>query len=141
MPRRKSKPPANAPVEIPMTDLGWAADAEQRDQPERPDHAAGTPGGGSASGGLAGSNVGHGDPDDADLVDALGSSERDMDGDETTRPAAGHAGGAVGGTPAGKRARRAHTPHGLRPGAGHPGDSTIGASPEQSQKPRRGGRS
>lgn len=71
-------------------------------------HAAGTAGGGTAVGGLAGSNEGHGDPDVADLDDAMGSGNFDLQaGDHQSRwnPRSGVAGGAVGGSPAGKRAR------------------------------------
>jgi RNA polymerase-binding transcription factor DksA len=71
-------------------------------------HAAGTPGGGSAVGGLAGSNAGYGDPDVEDLEAAMGSGTFDRwsprDEPEQT-PRAGRSGGAVGGTPAGKRTR------------------------------------
>lgn len=70
-------------------------------------HAAGTAGGGTAEGGLAGTNIAEGDPDNADLEDAMGSSTHDVAieaDDEETVPYSGPAGGAVGGTPAGKRA-------------------------------------
>lgn len=66
-------------------------------------HAAGTPGGGSAVGGLAGKT----DPS-VDLEGALGSGNFDVEIESTndeTVAYAGRAGGAVGGTPAGKRAR------------------------------------
>lgn len=73
-------------------------------------HAAGTPGGGTAVGGLAGTNVGTGEPDDADLEGAMGNGTFDV-AIETERPVeietagfSDHAGGAVGGTPANKRA-------------------------------------
>lgn len=71
-------------------------------------HAAGTPGGGSSVGGLAGSNMGHGDPDVADLQDAMGSGDSDArvaQADSDRTPKSGRAGGAVGGTPANKRNR------------------------------------
>lgn len=71
-------------------------------------HAAGTPGGGSAVGGLAGSNEGHGDPDVADLQDAMGSGDSDArvaQADSDRAPKSGRSGGAVGGTPANKRNR------------------------------------
>ena len=70
-------------------------------------HAAGTAGGGTAIGGLAGSNIGHGDPSVADLQDASASSDFDVTDlrDEGQIPRSGVTGGAVGGTPAGKRAR------------------------------------
>ncbi len=70
-------------------------------------HAAGTAGGGTAEGGLAGTNVGEGDPGNADLEDAMGSSTHDVviEADpEDTILYSGPSGGAVGGTPAGKRA-------------------------------------
>ncbi|MFL5327325.1 MAG: TraR/DksA family transcriptional regulator [Gemmataceae bacterium] len=72
----------------------------------RDSHAAGTAGGGTAVGGLAGSTVGAGDPV-PDLDDALGSGQFDatLDADDVDISAyAGRSGGAVGGTPAGKRA-------------------------------------
>lgn len=74
-------------------------------------HAAGTAGGGTDVGGLAGTNVNRGDPDDADLESATTSSRPGSVGQSTgkkkpaTRAYAGRSGGAVGGTPAGKRAR------------------------------------
>ena len=82
-------------------------------------HAAGTPGGGTAVGGLAGTNIGAGSPEGAGLEDAMGSGNFDA-ADEGEQPRAerrtaeeegeaggysGHSGGAVGGTPANKRAR------------------------------------
>jgi len=68
--------------------------------------AIGTPGGGSAAGGLAGSNAGDGQPDE-NLEDAMAYGYEDNSGDNvsTDEPQAGSAGGAVGGTPAGKRVR------------------------------------
>lgn len=81
-------------------------------------HAAGTPGGGSAIGGLAGTNVGIGDPDEDEdeLEEAMGTGNFDVKleektvGEETENELAidaysGPAGGAVGGTPANKRSR------------------------------------
>lgn len=83
-------------------------------------HAVGTPGGGTAVGGLAGTNIGAGEPEGADLEGAMGSGTFDVaiegpapvtheSGEEETTEEvasgyAGHAGGAVGGTPANKRA-------------------------------------
>ncbi len=71
-------------------------------------HAAGTAGGGTALGGLAGVNAGHGDPTVADLQEAMGSGEFDLEDarhNETETPRSGRSGGAVGGTPANKRAK------------------------------------
>jgi RNA polymerase-binding transcription factor DksA len=70
-------------------------------------YAAGTAGGGTAIGGLAGGNQGTGDPIVAELDEATGSGNFDADdgrADDRT-PQSGRAGGAVGGTPAGKRAK------------------------------------
>jgi hypothetical protein len=75
--------------------------------------AAGTAGGGLAAGGLGGTNLGDGSPDDeTDLENAFGSGiYDDVDrADERGRvggeePQSGRAGGAVGGTPAGKRVK------------------------------------
>jgi RNA polymerase-binding transcription factor DksA len=69
-------------------------------------YAAGTPGGGTAFGGLAGSNVGHGEPKLPELEKAAGSSEADSEeakGRSAEEPQSGRSGGAVGGTPARKR--------------------------------------
>jgi hypothetical protein len=68
--------------------------------------AVGTPGGGLAAGGLAGTNSPNGAPDE-ELKDAMAYGFEDRAGDEQMRdePQAGRSGGAVGGTPAGKRAR------------------------------------
>jgi RNA polymerase-binding transcription factor DksA len=70
-------------------------------------HAAGTAGGGTAVGGLAGGNEGYGDPIVAELDEATGSSNFDIEDDRTDdrTPLSGPTGGAVGGTPARKRAR------------------------------------
>jgi len=70
--------------------------------------AAGTAGGGTAIGGLAGTNFGDGEPDVEELQQATGSGNYDMedsrDIDQLT-PLSGRSGGAVGGTPARKRAK------------------------------------
>src|SRR5437660_4475807 len=63
-------------------------------------HAAGTPGGGTEIGGLGGTNIGEGSPDDADLERAMGTGVADDDTEEEGPPYAGPSGGAVGGTPA-----------------------------------------
>jgi hypothetical protein len=122
------------PREIPLTDL----EDEEEILPGHGGHdihAAGTPGGGSAVGGLAGTTVGHGDPDNADLEDAMGAGIHDTaeaaeDEDELLSELGGAAGGAVGGTPAGLRATGGNIHKGLAPGGSHRGDSTIGASPD-----------
>jgi hypothetical protein len=70
-------------------------------------HAAGTAGGGTAVGGLAGSNEGDGDPAVIELGEATGSGNFDVDDDrpDDHTPLSGFTGGAVGGTPARKRAK------------------------------------
>jgi RNA polymerase-binding transcription factor DksA len=92
-------------------------------------HAVGTPGGGTAVGGLAGTNVGEGDPVDVDLEEAMGSGHFDQEleaeqGDDATAYS-GPAGGAVGGTPAGKRTTGGTTGGGIAPRP-DPGDSPTG---------------
>jgi RNA polymerase-binding transcription factor DksA len=69
--------------------------------------AAGTAGGGTAIGGLAGGNEGNGDPVVAELDEATGSSNFDATDDraDDRTPQSGFTGGAVGGTPARKRAK------------------------------------
>ena len=97
-------------------------------------HAVGTPGGGTAVGGLAGTTVGEGDPSEAPLEEAMGSSEFDVeadsgDGDETeTQAFSGHAGGAVGGTPANKRSRGGKTSDRAKPSGKTP-------TPKSQKKP------
>jgi len=55
-----------------------AEDELEVPQPEREDvHASGTAGGGTAVGGLAGTTLGHGDPDTTVLDDATGSGNYD----------------------------------------------------------------
>lgn len=58
-------------------------DARRTRRMDRGDvHAVGEAGGGSASGGIAGSNSGHGEPDLADLADAMGSGNYDARDEE-----------------------------------------------------------
>ena len=111
-----------------MTDLNWSEDGEDPKPSRAADvHAAGTPGGGTASGGLAGTNIGDGDPDNTDLEDALGSGIRDSAGEEQGQPPyAGMAGGAVGGTPAEKRAKGGRVRGGLAPRGEQKGESAFG---------------
>jgi RNA polymerase-binding transcription factor DksA len=112
-----------------------ASTLEDRDQPftdAAPDHgddhddihAAGTAGGGSAIGGLAGTNIGEGDPDDGDLEEAMGSGNYDQeleDDHEDTTSYSGPSGGAV----ADLRASGGKTGGGLAPRPG-PGESPVG---------------
>ncbi|MFO0891026.1 MAG: TraR/DksA C4-type zinc finger protein [Isosphaeraceae bacterium] len=91
-------------------------------------HAAGTAGGGTAVGGLAGTNIGSGEPDEEDLNSAMGSGDFDVgieadDADDI--PYSGPTGGAVGGTPAGKRSVGGKKRKGLAPQTGS-GDSPAG---------------
>jgi hypothetical protein len=70
-------------------------------------HAAGTAGGGTAVGGLAGGNEGAGDPVVAELDEATANGTFDFEDDrlDDRTPLSGRSGGAVGGTPARKRAK------------------------------------
>lgn len=88
-----------------FTDLESERD-ERRSRSDQ--HAVGTPGGGGPHGGLAGSNQGNGDPNISELEDDMGSSYSEVEDardDDRNEPKSGRSGGAVGGTPAGKRAR------------------------------------
>lgn len=81
---------------------------ERRDAQAADVHAVGTAGGGTAFGGLAGTNDGHGDPNVAELQDAAGSGLHDVDAaaeDDALNIQSSRSGSAVGGTPANKRVR------------------------------------
>jgi hypothetical protein len=94
-------------------------------------HAAGAIGGGSAVGGLAGTNVGDGSPENADIDAAAGSSQFDIAIDADEEDAySGFSGGAVGGSPAGKRVSGGRATGGIAPGGSHRGDTTIGSDPD-----------
>jgi hypothetical protein len=105
-------------------------------------HAAGTPAGGTAYGGLAGTNVGDGAPDDVELDEldeAMGAGiHDDAGGDEREDrpPYAGFSGGAVGGTPAEGRSSGGTIDGGFRASEPRRVESTIGSNP-----PRGKGRS
>ena len=76
----ESRWPGNSPEEkVPSSD-----DSRRRkgERSEADTHAAGTPGGGDASGGLAGSNVGHGEPMIADLEDSMGNGNFDAEAEK-----------------------------------------------------------
>jgi hypothetical protein len=102
-----------------------------RHTPLRDRYAAGTPGGGTEYGGLAGGNAGEGEIPDEEILDAaLAGGEPDPEAEEEDAYS-GFSGGAVGGTPAGKRSPGGKQRKGLlRPGSTHRGDSTIGGNPE-----------
>jgi hypothetical protein len=96
-------------------------------------YAAGTPGGGTEVGGLAGTNIGDGDPDNADLEEVFGSGveePEEQDEGENGPPYSGPSGGAVGGSPAEGRSSGGNVHRGIAPGGVHRGDSTIGADPD-----------
>ena len=93
-------------------------------------HAQGTPGGGTAVGGLGGTNIDEGSPQNANLEEAVGASPEDQEDAEEGQGYAGHAGGAVGGSPAEGRSSGGKIHGGLAPGGSHRGDSTIGSKPK-----------
>lgn len=70
-------------------------------------HAVGTAGGGTPLGGLAGSTEGDGDPNINELEEATANSNFDIEDEraDSRTPRSGPSGGAVGGTPARKRAK------------------------------------
>src|SRR5579884_4079471 len=76
------------------------------DEVDRGDEdAAGTPGGGTEVGGLAGTNIGDGASNNADLEETMGSDVDEYDEDVSEPPYSGISGGAVGGTPAERRSK------------------------------------
>jgi RNA polymerase-binding transcription factor DksA len=82
--------------------------ALNRHDTQEDSHAAGTPGGGTALGGLAGTNIGDGSPKGSNLEQSAGGREiepSDESAEEVTEAYSGPSGGAVGGSPANKRAR------------------------------------
>ncbi len=85
-----------------------------------PRHAAGDPGDDEESLGRDPADHALGEPPLQDEPDPL----------EEGPPFAGPSGGAVGGTPAEGRSKGGKTRHGIAPGAGHRGDSTVGADPD-----------
>lgn len=94
---------------IPSADLDHS-----EGHPDR--HAVGTPGGGTAVGGLAGTTIGDGAPTGAGLEDAAGTGNFDVIlEEEDSQEYGGPSGGAVGGTPANKRARGGRVHRGLSP--------------------------
>src|SRR3954466_9951228 len=84
-------------------------------------YAAGTPGGGTEVGGLAGENVGGGAPDDAEDLHTAMATDTDVEEKDPGPPYSGSSGGAVGGSPAEGRSKGGHTHGGLRPGGDHRG--------------------
>lgn len=103
-------------------------DLRAEEEVEEDVHAVGTAGGGTAVGGLAGTNVGEGDPEGVPLEEAMGSGNFDVEveaDDEDTTAYAGPGSGAVGGTPADKRAVGGRTGGGIAPHP-EPGDAVIG---------------
>jgi hypothetical protein len=94
-------------------------------------HAAGEPAGGTEIGGLGGTNIGEGSPDNADLERPMGSGLADDDIEEEGPPYAGPSGGAVGGTPAEGRSSGGRIHRGLAAEGTHRGDSTIGGDPDE----------
>ena len=100
-------------------------------------HATGAGGGGYAVGGLAGSPEGGGEPNLDELEEASGSGNFDQELEaEDTPPYSGHAGGAVGGAPSGKRASGGRTHGGTEPGTTYRGDSTVGSNPPREKNKR-----
>lgn len=104
LPRRDTNPTAETDDSALRPDAIPAADLERSERGHGDSHAAGTPGGGTAVGGLAGTNIGSGSPDGTGLEDAMGSGNFDAKLDNNDPEIySGASGGAVGGTPANKR--------------------------------------
>ncbi|MHB8900131.1 MAG: hypothetical protein ACYC6Y_15385 [Thermoguttaceae bacterium] len=119
---------------------GLRPDERDPDDPPGPAGSAaggknmsGIPPGGLAAGGLGGTNSPSGaiDGEVDELTNAYGDGTQDISGSEEIAddpPYSGPSGGAVGGTPAGKRVNGGgiRPGQGLVPGADHTGDGTVG---------------
>jgi len=83
------------------------APGQDSGEQSRDSGAIGTPGGGLAAGGLAGTNAPDALPEGVELEDAMARGSRNHTGErgDENEPQSGRSGGAVGGTPAGKRVR------------------------------------
>lgn len=128
---RKDKERTN-PVPPGATKAASDHDLRPGETPDRTpsgEEAAGTPGGGTEFGGLAGTNVGDGDPARAPIDRAMGSDARGDEDEQGDQAYAGTSGGAVGGTPANVRASGGHQRRGISPGGIPPADTTIGQDP------------
>ena len=122
--RRNERPTYVGPPSVPPGATRKAFDREDpgggpAGSPLGDRHAAGDPAGGDSTGGLAGSNIDDGSP--------VLEPEEELDAAESQPPYAGHAGGAVGGSPAQGRSSGGNIHGGLAPGGSHRGDSTIGS--------------
>jgi hypothetical protein len=125
------------PSEMKLTDpIPPGATQEAFDEPRNP--GGGPPGSGAGDRHMAGDTGPQlaGGPDEPQYNDfGYTGDEDDRDNEDANQslpPAySGHAGGAVGGTPAGGRASGGNLPpgEGLKPGGVHRGDSTVGADP------------
>jgi len=90
-----------------------------------PRHASNDAGSAEEEYGPVDSNVPEADGTDTDLDAAPPGYDEQQEG------YGGPSGGAVGGTPAGKRSSGGRHGRGIRPGTARPGDSTVGADPER----------
>jgi hypothetical protein len=131
----KRRPPQPAPPPIPPGATTKASDRDVRPGGPPPSdlgshHAAGTPGGGTEVGGLGGTNVDEGSPRNADLEETMGTGTHAPEAEDADSGYGGPSGGAVGGSPAGKRSAGGRTHRGIKPGGVHRGDSTIGTNPD-----------
>ena len=99
LPGKEKSPAGDPPISV--------EDELRRGRSRPKEGAVGTPGGGTAGGGLAGRNYGHGDPIEQEIEAEMegGRSEVDEPLGVLSEVAGGRSGGAVGGTPAGKRSR------------------------------------
>ncbi len=125
---KKNRSPLHDPVPPGATRAALERDRDERHggPPHTPPddrHATGEPPDEHALTGLVG-------PEDGDKFDTEG-----QDPLENGPPYSGRSGGAVGGTPAERRAAGGHTRHGIAPEDGEPHvDSTIGRKPSAKRR-------
>lgn len=144
MPRKKKQqdkeilsPPLQFPntgnEEIPPGATTKAADREIHPGGGRPGSGAG-PRHGAADEGSVDEEYGGIDVNEPAAVGPLPDPTDDLEDEQEViageTPYAGISGGAVGGTPAGRRASGGRTGGGIAPGGAHRGDSTIGQNPD-----------
>jgi hypothetical protein len=127
--KKKTDQPPKRPEPIAPGATRRASDHDLRPgEPPSPlpddEDAAGRPGGGSEVGGLAGTNVGDGAPENADRDRAMSGTD-DPEAVDGGPPYGGISGGAVGGTPAEGRASGGHVHGGIAPGESERGDPST----------------
>jgi hypothetical protein len=117
------------PLQTPLTGAEKIPPGATHKAFERPENPPGGPPGSGAGerhaiGDLEDESMHQGPADNPEVDPTLPPDEEEEGG------YGGVSGGAVGGTPAGKRSRGGRVAHGFDPGGAQRGDTTIGADPD-----------